>query len=252
MPAATSTGPELLPDYARRLLHEVDGVARPASHVGVLVPWANTIVETELSRMGLADVVWHYARLVPDEETTALDDSFLAGLVNAIPGALHQLSQLPLSAVAVACTSAGFSFGDGITAAAATAGPPLFTAFDALVAVLHRLNASRLVLLTPYPAVLTEREVRAFGPAGIEVLASGSLGLRDGFAEVDADVLGELVATVDPSAVGAADAVVLSCTAWPTLAAACELEERLGRPVISSNLAMALNAASIVRLAGAR
>ena len=222
------------------------------SHVGVLVPWANTIVETELPRMGLADVVWHYARLVPDQDTTALDDSFLAGLVHATPAALHQLSQLPLSAIAVACTSAGFSFGDGITAAATTAEPPLFTAFDALVAVLHRLNASRVVLLTPYPAALTEREVQAFGPAGIEVLADGSLGLRDGFAEVDDGAIGKLLATVDPSAVGAAEAIVLSCTAWPTLAAVCELEGRLGRPVISSNIAMALHAASIIRLAGAR
>jgi maleate isomerase len=223
----------------------------PPSHVGVLVPWANTTVETELPRLGLADVVWHYARLVPDQETTALDDSFLAGLVHAIPSALHQLSQLPLSAVAVACTSAGFSFSAGITAAA-TAELPLFTAFDALVAALHRLNASRVVLLTPYPATLTEREINAFGPAGIEVLASTSLGLRDGFADVDAGTIGKLLATVDPSAVGAAEAIVLSCTAWPTLAAACELEDRLGRPVISSNIAMAINAASISRLAGAR
>lgn len=118
--------------------------------------------------------------------------------------------------------------------------------------MLHRLKASRVVLLTPYPAALTEREANALTATGIEVAASGSLDLRAGFADVEPGAISKMLKVVDPSAVGAADAIVLSCTAWPTLATACDLEDRLGRPVISSNIAMALNAVSIARLAGER
>ena len=42
-------------------------------HIGVLVPWANTVVESELPRFGLTHIVWHYARLVPDNQGTVLD-----------------------------------------------------------------------------------------------------------------------------------------------------------------------------------
>src|SRR5687768_18335226 len=61
---------------------------------GVLVPWANVAVETELPCLGQEAVVWHYARLAPANGSTALDDDFLEGLLGAVPGALHQLSRL--------------------------------------------------------------------------------------------------------------------------------------------------------------
>ena len=41
---------------------------------------------------------------------------------------------------------------------------------------------------------------------------------------------------------GKAEAIVLSCTGWPTFGSARALQQRLGKPVISSNLAMALHA----------
>jgi maleate isomerase len=39
-----------------------------------------------------------------------------------------------------------------------------------------------------------------------------------------------------------ADAIVLSCTGWPTLGLIPELRQGLGKPVISSNLAIGLHA----------
>jgi maleate isomerase len=54
-------------------------------HIGVLVPWANMIVETELPRLGLDRVVFHYARLIPASRTTALDRRFLRELTSAVP-----------------------------------------------------------------------------------------------------------------------------------------------------------------------
>ncbi len=204
-------------------------------HIGVLVPWANTVVESELPRLGLTHIVWHYARLVPDNQGTALDDSFLQGLVRAVPGALGQLSRLPLAAVLLACTSVGFSYPLDVR---------VVSAFDALLAGLRRLGARRVLLLTPYPDHLAEREAKALEAQGQTVVGHASLGCDDGFAEVTSDQILGLLGRFTRAALADADALVLSCTAWPTLDVVEALEARTDRPVISSNLALALAAMS--------
>src|SRR2546430_6100187 len=153
------------PDSSLALLRgEHDRIDREI-HIGVLVPWANTVVETELPRLGLERVIFHYARLVPANATTALDEAFLSGLLAAVPDALSQLERLPLAAVLVACTSAGFAI-HGVPPVGAA------TAFDALTATLTRQGVERIALATPYPSAVTAREVEAFARRGIAVTAS--------------------------------------------------------------------------------
>ncbi|MFB7922071.1 hypothetical protein [Streptomyces sp. NPDC056081] len=214
----------------------LDAVAARTIRAGLLLPWANVAVETELSSLGLRHTVFHHARLVPASRTTAIDASFWHGLREASAQALDSLSHVPLDAVMLACTSAGF-----------TEGPPLpgdvCTAFDALLQALTEAAVARVVLVTPYPAPVTEAEATAFAEAGIEVLAHASLGLADGYPEVTPDQVLALVEQLPQAAVEAAGAVVLSCTGWHTLPVVAELEHRFGKPVLSSNLAMALLAA---------
>jgi maleate isomerase len=226
------------PDSSLALLHGEHDRLHHNVHVGVLVPWANTVVETELPRLGLDRVIFHYARLVPPNRSTALDETFLRGLLAAVPDAIGQLARLPLSAVLVACTSAGFAVTD-----ASPVG--VVTAFDALVATLRRLAAERIVLATPYPEAVTTREVAAFTDTGIAVTAAVSLGRDDEYAAVAADDIRSLIDGVDPAAVGTAGAVVLSCTGWPTLGLVPELEAATGRPVLTSNLALATYALAL-------
>ncbi|MEU6405962.1 hypothetical protein [Streptomyces sp. NPDC046985] len=211
----------------------LDAAADRTVRAGLLLPWANVAVETELSRLGLCHTVFHHARLVPASRTTAIDDSFWLGLREASGRALDSLSHVPLDAVMLACTSAGF-----------TAGPPLpdgvLTAFDALLRALTEAAVARVVLVTPYPALVTEAESAALTEAGVEVLAHASLGLSDGYPAITPDQIMSLVGQLPQQAVGTADAVVLSCTGWHTLPVIAELEHRLGKPVLSSNLALAL------------
>lgn len=224
------------PDGTLATLAALDAAADRTVRVGLLLPWANVAVETELARLGLRHTVFHHARLVPASRTTAIDASFWHGLREASAQALDSLSHIPLDAVMLACTSAGF-----------TGGPPLpdgvFTAFDALLRALTEAAVARVVLVTPYPAPVTEAEAAAFAEAGVEVLAHASLGLDDGYPEVTPDQILALVGQLPEDAVWSAEAVVLSCTGWHTLPVITELEHRFGRPVLSSNLAMALLAA---------
>jgi maleate isomerase len=220
------------PDSSLALLRSQHDRISQDIHIGMLVPWANTVVETELPRLGLDRVVFHYARLVPPSRSTALDASFLNGLVAAVPDAAGQLERLPLTAVMMACTSAGFAVADARPTV-------VVTAFDALVATLRLLRARRIVLATPYPDAVTTREAEAFAEVGIAVTAAAGLGRDDGYATVTADEIRALVDRFTTAALAEADVVVLSCTGWPTLALVAELEAATGRPVLTSNLALA-------------
>ncbi|MEV7087981.1 hypothetical protein AB0O07_19170 [Streptomyces sp. NPDC093085] len=227
-----------LPDGSLATLAALDASARRTVRAGLLLPWANVAVETELPRLGLRNTVFHHARLVPGSGTTAVDESFWHGLRLASADALDSLSPIELDAALLACTSAGF-----------TGGPPLpaglITAYDAILAALAASDVTRVVLATPYPTEVTEAEAGALAGAGIEVLGHASLAQDDGYPQVITDTILALVDRIPQHAVAAAQAVVLSCTGWHTLQAVAELEQRLRIPVLSSNLAMALFAARL-------
>ncbi|QMU67267.1 hypothetical protein [Streptacidiphilus sp. P02-A3a] len=225
-----------LPDGSLATLAALDAAADRTVRAGLLLPWANVAVETELARLGLRHTVFHHARLVPPSRTTAVDASFWRGLREASAQALDSLSHISLNTVVLACTSAGF-----------TEGPPLpsgvLTAFDALRQALAGAAVRRIVLVTPYPDLVTAAEAVALSEAGVEVLAFASLGLDDGYADVTPDRILGLVQRLPEEAVASADAMVLSCTGWHTLPVVGELERRFRKPVFSSNLAIALLAA---------
>lgn len=227
-----------LPDGSLATLAALDAAADRTIRAGLLLPWANVAVETELSRLGLRHIAFHHARLVPASRTTAIDAAFWHGLREASGQALDSLSHVPLDVVMLACTSAHFA-----------GGPPLpggvFTAFDALLRALTEAAVARVVLVTPYPDPVTEAEAAAFTEAGVEVLAHASLGLTDGYPEVTPDQVLALVERLPQAALDASGAVVLSCTGWHTLPVIPELEHRFGKPVLSSNLSMALLAARV-------
>lgn len=211
-------------------------------HAGVLVPWANSVVEAELPRWGGPVLVWHYARLVPRAKATALDGEFLTGLLDAVPAALAQLSALPLRCVYLACTSAAFMFPRQAAVAADAAPERLVTAFDAILAELRWRQANRIVLLTPYPDSVSAAEAAAFSDNGIIVTGYATLNMRDGYPAVSpAEILG-LASKAGDRAIAEAQVIVLSCTGWPTFGLEHALKRELGRDTISSNLAIAAHA----------
>jgi maleate isomerase len=233
---------------ARRLPPREQTAVRGAPlHAGVLVPWANSVVEAELPRWALGKAVWHYSRLVPPSRATALDEGFLTGLLDAVPAALGQLAALRLRAVYLACTSAAFMLPRHVRDAMSGNSVQTVTAFDALVATLQDRGASRIVLLTPYPHTVTETEAVMFGNAGITVIDYASLGMDDGYADIGPEQVGALAGRISDGAARETQAIVLSCTGWPTYGNVSALQRRFGRPVISSNLAIVTHALHLGR-----
>ena len=220
--------------------------AARTKHYGVLVPWANQVVETELPMWAAGQAIWHYARLAPPGGGTALTGDFLTGLVEAMPSGLYQLSHLPLERVYLACTSAGFTQQKTIKEATARASVDVVTAFDAITTTLRWFGLRTLALATPYPEEVIATEVTAFEALGFTVAAAASLGLDDGYADLTTSQIIGLVRGIDARALARADAVVLSCTGWPTRTALAQLRHKLGCPMISSNLAICMHALRVV------
>lgn len=229
------------------LLRKAHAPLQSNAHVGVLVPWGNAVVETELPRLGLERLVLHYARLVPARRYRDADD-FLSEIAQAVPGALEQFARLRLAGTVVACTSTGFLAADAYQDAA------VVDAFQALQALLNDLGASRIVLATPYPVRHTAIQAAALQAAGFQVLghASLDLGLLDDFTAVTPDRIAELVAQACAGLPSKPEGIVLSCTAWPTIAAVALLQHEYDVPVISSNLALAYSAIRLARAAEVR
>ncbi|GIF45226.1 aspartate racemase/maleate isomerase family protein [Actinoplanes xinjiangensis] len=229
------------------VLHETHGQLHGSAHVGVLVPWGNTMVETELPRLGLDRLIFHYARLVPARRYRDADD-FLAEIAAAVPDTLGQFARLSLAGTLVACTSTGFLTPEAYQQTA------VVDAFGALQTLLRALTASTIVLATPYPTRHTQIQAARLHEAGFDVAghASLDLALLDDFTAVTPERIAALVHRIGEEQLARADAVVLSCTAWPTIDASALLQHELGIPVVSSNLALAYSAVRLARAVEAR
>ena len=107
-------------------------------------------------------------------------------------------------------------------------------------------GAGHVVLLTPYPEEVTTAEADMFGHIGITVTGCASLDLDDGYGDIPPEQVRQLARKVSDAAMEKADAVVLSCTGWHTREVIPDLQRCLGRPVISSNLAMTLHARTVM------
>ena len=119
-----------------------------------------------------------------------------------------------------------------------TTGKPAIATSEALVSAFRTLGAKRIVLLSPYPRDVNEREVDFFRHHQISVLHEVGLDLQGG---------GAAYSEVEPAAWyrlamanrhADADAYFLSCTTIRATPVISMLERDLGKPVITSNQAM--------------
>lgn len=145
----------------------------------------------------------------------------------------------PLDALAFACTSGSALIGDDVmrdTLAEAKPGAPCVTPTSAARAALAALGARRVALLAPYGREVSELLGRYFEGLGLEMTVVRYLGIDDDrdVARIAADSIVEAGAAT----VGDAEALFMSCTALRGAALVPALEERLGRPVVTSNQAL--------------
>jgi maleate cis-trans isomerase len=123
---------------------------------------------------------------------------------------------------------------------AATGIPGLVTS-DALAAAFQALRMRRVVLLSPYVAPVHQREIAYLQYLGLEVVGEAALGIdtNDAMARLSPTQLEKWAIT---QLNNRADGYFLSCTALRTAELIAPLEQRLGRPVLTSNQVMVWHA----------
>jgi maleate cis-trans isomerase len=217
-------------EYARRGL------------VGMLTPQANTTVEPEFNILWPLGVAMINARLMSDKDTMAprLIDYF-----EGYGAALRQFANAPVNVVAAACTGASYLAGrareaDLVRELAQRNGYPFITAAVAVVDALRVLKASRIGLVSPYPADLGEASVAYWRSHGLEVAAVADVAASDGtfhpiYSMAGSRAAQALRALEDKPL----DSIVMLGTGMPTLHPIAQVIGWRGPPVMSCNLCLA-------------
>jgi maleate isomerase len=157
---------------------------------------------------------------------------------------------MPLDVVAYGCTSGAMVIGDDNVAARiheARPGVAYTTPMAAAFAAFEALGCARVALLTPYIDEINQAMRAHLEAGGLEVPVMGSFNEGDDrkVGQISPDSLRRAALELGTSE--AVDAVFVSCTALRLAEVVAEIEAALGKPVTSSNHAMAWHC---LRLAG--
>jgi maleate isomerase len=209
-----------------------------AFRLGFLVPSVNVILEPDVQRLLPDRATSHFTRVrLPDNS-----EENIIHMVDHVPDAARSLADAGVGVVGFACTAGSVIGGLGYDAQisrliTAETGIPATTTATAVIAGLRRLGVRRLVVLAPYETWLIEREAEFLEANGFAVVGLRGLNLpnpRD-CERVSPEEIYEAVCNLDR---GDADGIFVSCADFQGVAAIEQIEDGLGKPVVTSNQAI--------------
>lgn len=217
------------------------------ARIGLLALATDLNSEADLRRM-LPDDVGLFSNRV--QHTNPMSLQALRRVADDLPRAgSGLLPGLDLDVVIYGCTSGTIALGEAATleaVARARASRHQTTPVTASLAALRRLGARRVSILTPYREDVNRALGSYYASRGLEVLNVAGLGMDDDYAMTALPPQALVEAGRQAMAPGA-DALFISCTALRASLAVDALEAALGRPVVTSNQAIAWH---VLRLLG--
>ena len=202
--------------------------------LGLIVPSWNTVMEYEFQRMAIPCMSVHTMRI----SHTADTEENLTWMGTQVPAAAKLLAHARVGVICYGCTAGGFLKGPGydrqiVEDIQAATGIPGAATAAAVVDALRALGVSRVSVASPYEPWLNEKLQGYLKESGFEVLAIKGFGTQ-AHASFTPEQNATLVAEVDRAD---AQAVFISCSNFRTLEIIEPLEEKLGKPVVTSNSA---------------
>jgi maleate isomerase len=206
--------------------------------IGVVAPH-DLALDRELWRWTPEHVALYLTRTPPLDVAVGAELAHALRDEDVLAQACREVAEGDPGVTVYLCTSASFIAGVAgeaeLRAVMERAGTRrALTTSGALLEALSALGARRVAVATPYDAELTARLAAFLGEAAHDVVGTARLGLRGDIWRVSSASVRELVEALP---LGDAEAVVISCTNLPTYDALPGLEETLGLPVVSANLA---------------
>jgi maleate isomerase len=210
------------------------------ARIGLILPLDNAVMEPELYDLGLQGVSYHTIRL----DTVERAEMPVAGVRLA-----KGFVEMAADAVAYCCAETAFLKGTEGNAWIAgeitrTTGLPATTAMSAMVEGVRALGARRVALVTPYTSARERVLIDFLHRMGITVVNAVSRDFNEGVGDPrewyttnqqPPSTAFDMACRADTAE---AEAVLISATNFRTLSVLAELEQQLGKPVVSSNQAI--------------
>lgn len=206
--------------------------------IGLIVPSNNTVVEQEFRRI-LPEGITSYATRM---RNTKADVNDLEVMVTHAARGADELSTAEVDVIAFACTAGSLLHGIEWermlrrTLEKASGGVLCITTSQAVTDAFGHLGLRRIVVATPYIDELNQAETRFFEAGGFEVLDIRGLGIRRA-ADLGRCYPKDAMDLALRLPFEKADGIFISCTNFRSIDILSELEERTGKPALSSNLA---------------
>ncbi len=228
--------------------------SRGRARLGIVVPFSNTNLEPDMQMLRPNGVSLHFARAggydldeVPDSDQ--MRQFALASLDEVVAS----LAATRPDAILYGCTSATLAHGPNFDSEFAQqistmTGKPAITAAGALVLALETLGVKKIAFSSPYVEQLNQEAIEFLAESGFETVSSAYVGEdlgNYGQGELTPARVCALGLSADSKT---AEALVLSCTDMRAVEALPELEEKLGKPVVTSNQALMFAAAKVLEL----
>jgi len=231
-----------LRDYIR-----FDAGRHHRAKIGYVLLATEQTVQDDVMKLRPDGVGIHFTRAaIPDSitnETLAAQVDLLAECASVL------LPDGSLDVVCYGCTSGSLVIGEERVFAELNKGAPKAIATSLITGViraLRALNVKSLVVATPYLDEINKRELQYLEKAGFEVVAIEGLNIeRDSdMVRVSPEYITEFALSIDHAS---ADAIFISCGALRSLDVVQAIEDKAGKPVVTSNQAMIWDT---LRLAG--
>lgn len=227
--------------YIQQLSCSTDAGLGSTAKIGLIVLQTDQTIEHEFRQLLDIDGVDCYHSRIAN--AMAVTPQTLAQMAADLPVAASLLpSEFEFDAIGYACTSGATVIGEGAVAAAIQQHHPYTQVSNPLTAVkaaCGALGLTRIALLTPYTPEVTQALADNLQGSDIHIATTGYFNLEDDFTVGRVTAASTLEAVLALGQNTDCDGVFVSCTSLRVAGIIAQAESILGKPVISSNQALA-------------
>jgi len=236
-------------DHVQKLSYSIDSGLGQIAKIGLIVLQTDQTIEDEFRQMLAIDgIACYHSRIANAMQVTP---QTLAQMQKDLPIAASLLPKsFAFDAIGYGCTSGATIIGEEKVAQAILAEHPhakVSNPLSACKAACAALKLNSIALLTPYTPEVTQALSDSLCASGIEISHTGYFDIEDDFEVGRVDSTSLFNAIIGLGSHEDCDGVFVSCTSLRVVSIILKAEQHLGKPVISSNQALAWH---LLRLSG--